>query len=188
MRASSDTSLGVFTLNRLSIYISAAKWRGPLRRPAPPADVTHKWVSTCEHAVHGLINGALGPGGGPPAADLTAFRLILNRNAEEFKSLERCYNGLFKNSPAVCLCLFLPLVNLSEGNVSPLSHSRKYEWKGINKSKLLAGLSCTGLGQFTFLLYGFFFGNLQTGKCLFRRLSRAADHMTHSRLGHVGDL
>lgn len=78
-------------------------------------------------------------------------------------------------SPAAWPCLFLPLVNLSERNISPLSHSRKNEWKGINKSKLLAGLISATLVQFTFLLHGFvcFFFNIAANwKVLFSQLSR----------------
>lgn len=45
----------------------------------------------------------------------------------------------------------------------PLSQSHKYEWKGINKSKLLAGLSSAGLVQFTFLLYGYIYIEWESG-------------------------
>lgn len=105
--------------------------------------------------------------------------------------------------PAECLCLFSPRVNLSEGTVLPLSQSHKYERKGINKSKLLAGLSSAGLVQFTFLLYGYIyvlvlhlcqlesphFTAVPTPSTvgLAERVHRPANHMTHGQFSHVRD-
>lgn len=85
----------------------------------------------------------------------------------------------------------------------PLSHSHKYEWKGINKSKLLAGLSSAGLVQFTFLLYGHIYIFLlhlcklesphftvvptPSTMGLAERARRPADHMTPRQFSHVRD-
>lgn len=81
-------------------------------------------------------------------------------NSIQINTLQEC-GGVLKGAtatclrfPAECLCLFLPLVNLPAWNVLALSHSYRYEWKGINKSKLLAGLSSAGSVHFTLLLPG----------------------------------
>lgn len=107
VRASSDTSLGVFTLGPLSISITAAQWRGPWRRPVLPTDVTHDWIFMCAVNTLCMIDKwSPGHDGSPPAADGTALRLILNRNVEEFKSSERCYNDLFKTPRGVFVLIF----------------------------------------------------------------------------------